>query len=77
MSKRRTTAPADYIFVLEEMHPRTGLYGILGVTAEEGDVAHFLDHNTRIVKRVSVFTLGQQEGPVRIINSIEEFEELQ
>ncbi len=69
-------APADYIFTLEEIDGNTGLYDILGVTADEATVEGFLDDST-FVKRVQVFTLGLLEGPIQTITSIDEFMEFQ
>jgi len=69
----------DYVFSLEIMEGTTGLYEILGVVSEEEIVGNFLktEETMNHVARVQVFTLGQIEGPVRIINSLEEFMEFQ
>lgn len=66
----------DYIFCVEKMHGTTGEYEILGITAEESDVAEHLHkfEKTNVLFRISVFTLGMFEGPVRYIYSLEEFE---
>jgi len=67
---------AGYVFSLEEIDPKTGLYDMRGIVSDEEVVGNFLSDDG-VVKRIQVFTLGQIEGPVRIINSLEEFMEFQ
>lgn len=70
------TAPADYVFALEVMIPTTGLYELMGIVADEDKVkSYFENAGETAVCRVEVFILGDIEGPVRIINSLEEFME--
>lgn len=68
------TASADYIFLLEEIDPQTGIYEAKGVVTDENQVENFLNEES-IVKRVQIFILGKIEGPCQIINSWEEFME--
>lgn len=67
---------ADYIFVFSKIDPKTGIYETIGVSADEDQVAYFLQ-NIEELKRIEVFHEGLLEGPTRILTTIEEFEELQ
>lgn len=76
--KKNQIAPADYVFSIEKLHPTTGLYEILGIFVDEAVVEHLLrDFTEYNVIRIQVFTLGQIEGPIQTITSIEEFMEFQ
>lgn len=63
-------------YLLEEIDPQTGLYNSKGIVGSPANVEKFFG-DEEIVRRVQIFELGSFEGPIRIINSIEEFMEFQ
>lgn len=65
----------DYVFALCKMNSETGIYDLLGITVEEQFVREFLQKHILDVIRVEIFVWDKLTGPIKLVHSLEEFED--